>query len=170
MSNAVQDTACLCFNASPAVHCGLKYQHCPMKRTLVTSWKVDSGIMYPYNSDKTNALKLEISRKIDVYSYRRAHKHASCSAGVICRGCGVVTCNMQPSIYWKHLGHPWIAGILYSTHIVALDLFFCHSRRHSYLSGIRLLQLCPVIQRSVNKVDHCMYLLQWLGKKIKLEE
>jgi len=63
------------------------------------SRKVDSGILYPYNSDKTNALKYEISKKIDVYSYRRAHKYASCHAGVICRGCGVVTCNTQPSIY-----------------------------------------------------------------------
>jgi hypothetical protein len=27
--------------------------------------------MYPYNSDKTNAQKLEISTKIDVYSHRR---------------------------------------------------------------------------------------------------
>jgi len=35
-------------------------------------------------------------KKIGVYSYRRAHRHASCSAGVICRGCGVITCNIQP--------------------------------------------------------------------------
>jgi hypothetical protein len=61
--------------------------------------KVVSGILYPYKSDKTNAKKLEISIKIDVYSYRRPHRHTSCSAGVICRGCGVVTCNTQPSIY-----------------------------------------------------------------------
>jgi len=60
--------------------------------------KVVSGILYPYNSDKTNAQKLEISTKLDVYSYRRAHRHASCSAGVICRGCGVVTCNIWPSM------------------------------------------------------------------------
>jgi len=60
--------------------------------------KVVSGVLYPYNSDKTNAQKLEISTKIDVYSYRRTHRHASCSAGVLCRGCGVVTCNIQPSI------------------------------------------------------------------------
>jgi len=44
--------------------------------------KVVSGVMYPYNSDKTNAQKSEISTKIDVCSYRRAHRHASCSAGV----------------------------------------------------------------------------------------
>jgi hypothetical protein len=33
--------------------------------------KVVSGILYPYNSDKTDAQKSEISTKIDVYSYRR---------------------------------------------------------------------------------------------------
>jgi len=38
----------------------------------------------------------------------------------------------------------------YTSHIVALDLFCCHCRRHSYLSAIGLLQLCRVIQRSVN--------------------
>jgi hypothetical protein len=58
--------------------------------------KVVSGILYPYNSDKTNTKKSEISRKIDVYSYRRAYRHAHYSVGVICRGCGIVK---QPSIY-----------------------------------------------------------------------
>jgi len=61
--------------------------------------KVVSGVLYPYNSDKTNAEKLEIPTKLDVYSYRRAHRPASLSARAICRGCGVVTCNIQPSIY-----------------------------------------------------------------------
>jgi hypothetical protein len=53
--------------------------------------KVVSGILYPYNSDKSNAEKSEIPTNIDVYSYRRAHRPASYSAGIICRGCGVVT-------------------------------------------------------------------------------
>jgi hypothetical protein len=35
-------------------------------------------------------------KKIDVYSYRRAHRCASCTAGVICWGSGVATCNTQP--------------------------------------------------------------------------
>ena len=61
--------------------------------------KVVSGILYPYNSDKSDAQKLEIPTNIDVYSYRMAHRCASCSAGVICVGCGVVTCNTQPSMY-----------------------------------------------------------------------
>jgi hypothetical protein len=69
-----------------------------MKQTFSVDQKVVSGILYPYNSDKTKAKKSEISTKIDVYSYRRAHRHASCSAGVICRGCGAVTCNTQMSI------------------------------------------------------------------------
>jgi len=43
-----------------------------------------------------------------------------------------------------------MAGILYTSHIVALDLLCCHCRGRSYLSGIRFLQLCPVIQRSLN--------------------
>jgi len=53
--------------------------------------KVVSGVLYPYNSDKSNAEKSEIPTNIDVYSYRRAHRSASYTAGVICRGCGVVT-------------------------------------------------------------------------------
>jgi len=53
--------------------------------------KVVSGILYPYNSDKSNAQKSDIPTNIDVYSYGRAHRPASCSAGVICRGYGVAT-------------------------------------------------------------------------------
>jgi len=51
-------------------------------KKLFFTKKVVSGISYPYNSDKSNAQKSEISRKLNVYSYRRAHRHASCSAGV----------------------------------------------------------------------------------------
>jgi len=68
-----------------------------MKRTFLTR-KVVCGVLYPYNSNKTNAQKSEMSTKIDVYSCRRAHRRASCNAGVLCRGCGVVTCNTQLSI------------------------------------------------------------------------
>jgi hypothetical protein len=57
--------------------------------------KFVSGILYPYNWDKTNTQNSEISRIFDVYSYRRAYRRASCGVGVICRGCGVVK---QPSI------------------------------------------------------------------------
>jgi hypothetical protein len=61
--------------------------------------KVVSGLLYPYNLDKINARKSEISINIHVYGYRRAHRPASCNVGVIFRGCGVVKCNTQPSIY-----------------------------------------------------------------------
>jgi len=45
--------------------------------------KFVSGVLYPYNSDKSNAQKSETPTNIDVYNYRRAHRPASCSAGVI---------------------------------------------------------------------------------------
>jgi hypothetical protein len=61
--------------------------------------EVVSGVLYSYTSGKTNAQKSEIPTKIDVYSYRRAHRHACCSGGVICGGCGVLTCNTQTSLY-----------------------------------------------------------------------
>jgi len=35
----------------------------------------------------------EIFTKVNIYSYKIAHRHASCSTGVFCRGCGAVTCN-----------------------------------------------------------------------------
>jgi hypothetical protein len=104
--------------------------------------KVVSGVLYLYTSNKTNVQKSEISTKIDVYSYRRAHSHASCSAGVMCRCSVVVTCNTQPSIYWKCFGDPRIAGILYDSHIIAWDLFCCHCKQRSYHTGVRFLKLC----------------------------
>ena len=45
--------------------------------------KVVSGVLYPYNSDKINAQKSEMHTNINVYSYRRAHRSASYSAGVV---------------------------------------------------------------------------------------
>jgi len=41
---------------------GLKYQHWPMKQTFLLTRKVVSGILYPYNSDKTNAQKSDIHK------------------------------------------------------------------------------------------------------------
>jgi len=52
----------------------------------------------------------------------------------------------------KIFGSPSDSWNFYTSHIVVLDLFCCHCRRRSYLSGIGLLQLCRVIWRSVNKV------------------
>jgi hypothetical protein len=83
--------------ASSEVSCGLKYQHWPMKRKLFLD-QVVSGALYLYNSDKSNAQKSDIPTNIDVCMYRGPHRLASCSAAVICRGCGVVTCNRQPSV------------------------------------------------------------------------
>jgi len=85
--------------ACSGLHCGLKYQHWRMKQTLVDDQKGCQWHTVPHNSDKTNAQKLEISTKTNVYSYSMAQRHASCSAGVIRRGCGLVTCNIQLSIY-----------------------------------------------------------------------
>jgi len=48
--------------ACSGVHCGLKYQHWPMKQILIR--KVVSGVLYPYNSDKTIAQKSEISTNL----------------------------------------------------------------------------------------------------------
>jgi len=37
--------------------------------------KVVSDILHPYNTDKTNAQKSDISSKIEVYSYKGAHTY-----------------------------------------------------------------------------------------------
>jgi len=57
----------------------------------------------------------------------------------------------------KRLGHPRIAGFLYSSYTVPLDLFCCHCGRSLYFRGIRFLQLCPVIMRNLNKADDCRH-------------
>jgi hypothetical protein len=132
----------LVFTVGWNINTSLQSEHSLLTRKAV------SGILYPYNSDKTNAQKSEISIKINVYIYRRTRRHASCSVGVLCRCCGVVTSNAQQSVYKKHLGHPQIAGILYSSHIIALDLFCCHCRRRSYFTGIRFLKLCQSHRRN----------------------
>ena len=59
------------------------------------------------------------------------------------------THNCQSTL--KRHGHPPIAGILCSSHIIALELFYCHCRRSSYLCDIWFLQLCPITQRSPAK-------------------
>ena len=69
--------------------------------TKILSWPEWLSVAYctPYISEKCNAQKSEILTNINVYSYRRVHKRASCSAWVICRGCEVITCKTQPSVY-----------------------------------------------------------------------
>ena len=51
--------------ARSGVRCGLKYQHWPMKRKLVVDQK-GKGVLYPYNSGKSNAEKSEIPTIINV--------------------------------------------------------------------------------------------------------
>jgi len=67
-----------------------------MKLKLFLTRKSVSDVLYRYISHKSTAKKSEVSTKVNVYSYRRAHRHASCSAGVIC-SCSVVTCSCQSS-------------------------------------------------------------------------
>jgi hypothetical protein len=69
--------------------------------TKCICWPLRLSVAYCTHMIQTKLTlkKSEISRKIDVYSYSMAHRHASCSVGVICSGCGVVTFNIQSSIY-----------------------------------------------------------------------
>ena len=48
-------------------------------------------------------------------------------------------------------------SFFYNRHIITLDLFCCHCRRSPYLRGIRVLQWCPDIRKSLNKADHCKF-------------
>jgi hypothetical protein len=52
------------FIACIEVHCGLKYQHWPMKDTSFLARQVVSGMLYPYNSDKINTKKSETLQKL----------------------------------------------------------------------------------------------------------
>jgi hypothetical protein len=49
----------------------------------------------------THIIQTKIMHKNRRYPQKSmfSHRSASCSVGVICRGCEVVTCNTQPSIY-----------------------------------------------------------------------
>jgi hypothetical protein len=98
----------------------------------------------------TLILKIEDNHKKTMFTATGGPKDVPC---VLCRCCGVVTNNTQPSIYSKCLGYPRIAGIIHSSHIIALDLFCSQCRRCSYLRGIRFLHLCPVKHCSLNKAD-----------------
>jgi len=53
-----------------------------MKQTFYIDQEGYQWHTVPKNNTKLMLKKSEISTKIDVYSYRRAHWHASCSAGV----------------------------------------------------------------------------------------
>ena len=98
LTNTVQDTACLFFHShwSPL---WVEISTLAFETNTFFMRNVFSGVLYPYSSDKTDAQKLDISTKINVWSCRRPHRHASCSAGVLCGGCRAVTSNTQPSVY-----------------------------------------------------------------------
>ena len=70
-------------------------------------------------------------QKIDIYSYRRSHRHASGSAGVLCRGCGAVKCNtllMDP----ESVGSRFIQNVGYNfTENTSKPLLFCNIYIHS---------------------------------------
>ena len=86
------------------VHCGLNINTDLWNKHYLLTRKVFSGILYAYSSDRTNVQKSEIFTKNDVYSYRRANRRASCSAAVLCRGCGAATCNTQHQSTKNFLG------------------------------------------------------------------
>jgi hypothetical protein len=73
--------------------------------TSTNWWAERFSVAYcnAYCSDETNIQKLEISMKINVYSYRWAHRRVSSSYGALFRGCGAVMCNTQPSNILKML-------------------------------------------------------------------
>ena len=90
----------------------LNRRHMFIARTGVKCWlNINSGLWWSqllsvvyWNGDRSNesdAEKLEISPKSDVYSYRRVHKRASCSDEALCSGCGALTCNIQTSTLVK---------------------------------------------------------------------
>jgi hypothetical protein len=54
------------------VHWGVEISTLAYEMNTLLTREVVSGVLYPCTSDRTNAQKLEISTKIDVYSYRRA--------------------------------------------------------------------------------------------------
>ena len=140
------------------VLCGLKYQHWPVKQTLSWPEWLSVAYWYIYISEKCNAQKSEILTNIDVYSYRWVNKRATCSAWVICSGCGVITCNTQLSVYLKILGTPEFLEFIQLSH---------HSFRSVLLSLYKTficrLHYVPKLQRSVNKADRCRCRFQWPG-------
>jgi len=92
------ETQLALFIARPAVHCGLKYQHWPMIRTRCPE---RLSVAYCTHIIQTNLMlkNRRYPEKLMFAAITSAHRRAYCSAGVICRGCGVVTCNTQPSVY-----------------------------------------------------------------------
>jgi len=94
MTNTVPGTAHLCLSLAlestvdwiSTLAYSMSTNYCPERVSVACC---------THSSDKTNVQKSETSTKIEVYSYRIDHRRVSCSAGVLCRGCWAVTCNMS---------------------------------------------------------------------------
>ena len=100
MTITVPDIACFCL--SLALESNVGWTSTMAYETCTNGWPQSFLVVYcnaTYCSDKTNIQKSDISTNINVYSYRRAHRCVFCSSGTLCRGCGAVTYNTQPSIY-----------------------------------------------------------------------
>jgi hypothetical protein len=115
----------------------VEYQHWPMEQVLIDDlnrcqWRTVTYSVQP----QTDAEKLEISVITDVYSYRRVHRRASCSAGALCHGYGALTWNILPSTLMKN---SWTLLNIstfpqHSQH--SFRTFICHHKSGPYLSGI----------------------------------
>ena len=115
-------------------------------------------------------LNLEIRRypQKSNLQYNMAHKHASCIARVISKGCGVVTFNHRRQSTKNVLGIPYLAGIATGFVSCNLDLFCCH-RRHSYVSCMHIADRISSQLRSGAAI-RLIGLRVLHGKKIKLDE
>ena len=98
-------------------------------------------------SDESDAKKLEISAKTDVYNFRRVHRRVSCSDGALCSGCGALMCNIQTSTFVKLLGLSWRAVIFQSIASICLDMFCCQHRSIPYLPGVSAVVPCSQTQQ-----------------------
>jgi hypothetical protein len=97
------------------------------------------------NADFSAQTENKISMKIDVFSYRRAHRHASCSSGALCRGFGAIMCDTQLSNVLKAL---WTRNFTQHSHCTFRPVLF--SLSSSYLSWCYISQ-CPETQNSLCK-------------------
>jgi hypothetical protein len=94
----VPDTAHFCYPMHWS-QLWVEYQHWTKKRSLFVDQKGFQWHILRIQFRQINNKKSGLSTKIDIYSDRRAHRRATFRVGVLCRGCGALTCNTQPSVY-----------------------------------------------------------------------
>jgi len=133
---AIRDPNCMPFFSSR--HCSicmsasivLILEHSSLLCLSVAECRsVYSTVKYEWPSKRFSVAytqKLEISTKIDVYSYRWAHRRACCSSGTLCRDRGALMCNIQSWNLVKMTWKPLTSGILPHIQFLALDLFCSH--------------------------------------------